>query len=319
MCHKLFDSAKEIEQRIADANHLLLCLEFDGTLTPHKSHPGLPALSQQTERVLWLLAGLDNISLAIVSGRERADLQSRVGIPGVIYAGNHALEISGPGCLFVEPSAVEHSAALEGLAASLTHELEQIPGILVENKGLTLSVHFREVAAEEAAKVRRIVHNTLAISRHPFLLTLGHLVYEIRPRTNWNKAEGVRWIMHELGKEDALVIYVGNDASDEVAFAALADGVTAKVGDSMGTAAHYRLEGPVEVRVSWNGSKRFGERRCRLIRMVRPRRCFSRLSLFLEAGKSMPARTSLRGHGQAVGILMLLQLPTHTIGVCSAH
>ncbi len=249
MCHKLFDCTKEIQQQqLVNANELLLCVEFDGTLTPHRPHPMLPALSPQMERILWLLAGLERVTLAIVSGRERTDLQARVDIPGLVYAGNHGLEISGPGCLFVEPSAAEHSAALEMLASRLRRRLEHIPGVLVLNKGLTLSVHFREVVGEARDAVRRIVHTLLASSDHPYLLTLDHMVYEIHPRTNWNKAESVRWIKSHLAKEDALVIYVGNDASDEVAFAAFAEGITVKVGDVMGTSARYRLERPVEVR-----------------------------------------------------------------------
>ena len=51
--------------------------------------------------------------VAIVSGRERSDLQARVGIPGLVYAGNHGLEISGPGLVFVEPMAIGDRDSLE--------------------------------------------------------------------------------------------------------------------------------------------------------------------------------------------------------------
>src|SRR4051794_10007655 len=101
------------------------------------------------QRVLWLLADYDGVSLVVISSRDRADLQTRVGIPGLVFAGNHGLEISGPGCLFVEPAAASRCTSLQGLADELTKRLQHIPGILVEDKGLMLSVHFGQVGASQ--------------------------------------------------------------------------------------------------------------------------------------------------------------------------
>ena len=68
------------------------------------------------------------------------------------------------------------------------------------------------------------------------------MVYEIRPRVNWNKGAAAGRIREHLGKKDALAIYVGDDVTDEDAFAALADGITIKVGVTPETTARYHLD-----------------------------------------------------------------------------
>ena len=186
--------------------------------------------------------------MAIVSGRDRTDLQARVGIPGVVYAGNHGLDISGPGFVYVEPTAASHSEALRELAQTLAARLESIAGVIVEYKGLTISVHYRQVAESAYEEVRRIVHATLAGMSHPFVLGAGEKVHEIRPRVYWNKGTAVTWIRAQLGSPEPLPIYVGDDTTDEDAFAALRDdGITIKVGQAAETAARYTVADPAEV------------------------------------------------------------------------
>jgi trehalose 6-phosphate phosphatase len=248
MCQLLFGAIEEVEQRISRTPHLLLCLDYDGTLTHLTDTPVGAHLSPQMERVLLSLAEHDNLTLAIISGRDRADLQARVSIPGLIYAGNHGLEISGPGYLFVEPQAASYVCALQELSDQLAGKLQSIPGALVEFKGLTLSVHYRQVATAKWEEVRHLVHAALASTTHPFVLIAGEKIFDIRPRVYWDKGSAITWIKRRLDKPEILAIYVGDDATDEDAFLALPDGITIKVGDAAETAAHYLLGGPWEVR-----------------------------------------------------------------------
>jgi trehalose-phosphatase len=248
MSQPLFDAVREVGERIVEEPHLLLCLDFDGTLTHHVDDPSQAQLSPQMERALLALGEHEDVTVAIIGGRDRADLQARVGIPGLIFVGNHGLEISGPGQLFIERTAAEHTEAVKKLAQELTTRLQAIPGCSVEDKGLTVAVHHRQVPTEAWDEVRRLVHGVLAGASHPFVLTAGEEAYEIRPRVYWHKGSAVGWIMDQLGKPDPLPIYLGDDVTDEDAFKALADGITIKVGGSPETAAHYCLEGPAEVR-----------------------------------------------------------------------
>lgn len=248
MCRPLFDVLWEVENRITMVPHWLICTGYDGTLTPIVDDPSAAYLSPQMERVLLSLAGNERVSLAILSGRERSDLQTRVGIPGLIYAGNHGLEISGPGFLFVEPMASTYRAELQNLAADLTARLQPLAGVLVEDKGLTITVHERQALAPEREQVRREVRAALAKSKRPFLLTTDDKVFEIRPRVYWDKGTAVFCIKAQYGQPGTAVIYLGDDATDEDAFEALADEITIQVDGGPETSAHYRLESPVEVR-----------------------------------------------------------------------
>jgi trehalose-phosphatase len=247
MCRRLFEALPEIGERLAQAPHLLLCLDFDGTLTAIAKDPERVFLSPRMKLIVQALGNCVNTSVAVISGRDRADLQARVDIPGLIYAGNHGLEISGPGFIFVEPSAVSHRSALQELATGLTRRIQGIPGAVVEDKGLTVSVHYRQVAPAAWEEVRQVTHSVLANASHPFLLIPGDKVFEIRPRVYWNKGTAVGWIKEQVRQPEALVMYIGDDVTDEDAFTVLAGDITVKVGSSVETAAHYQLDGPGDV------------------------------------------------------------------------
>jgi trehalose 6-phosphate phosphatase len=248
MSKPFFDDIHEVEGRILPAPHILLCVDYDGTLTHFTATPIGAHLSPQMDRVVLSLIEHPDVHMAVFSGRDRADLQSRVGIPGLIYAGNHGLEISGPGFVFVEPTAAEQSNVLQEFASKLTDDLQAIKGVLVEFKGLTLSVHYRLVPQEQWDEVRRLVHAALAGATHPFVLTTGEKVFEIRPRVYWNKGNAVGWIKEQLKLAGVLCIYIGSDTTDEDAFAAMPDAITIRLGQAQITSARYSLESTTEVR-----------------------------------------------------------------------
>src|SRR5687767_1656454 len=243
----LFHALEEIGARLQAAPHILLFLDFDGTIVPINPDPASLRLTPAQTAILRTLNEHESVSVTVLGGRERADLQERVGVPGLVYAGNHGLEISGPGFVFIEPTSVECRAPLQALAADLKNRLHSIPGAVVEDKGLTLSVHYRQAPPEAAEPIRQAVHAALAQATHPFQLTTGEMVYEVRPRVNWSKGTAVAWIRDQLDKPAALALYFGDDATDEDAFAALLQGISVKVGGAPETAAAYLLNSPDEV------------------------------------------------------------------------
>jgi trehalose 6-phosphate phosphatase len=99
------DHLPEIAARLRAAPHILLFLDFDGTLAPIVQDPSLAQMSSGVREALVRLAGSPKVSLTMISGRALWDLRLRVGLENLIYAGNHGLEISGPGMDFVEPVA----------------------------------------------------------------------------------------------------------------------------------------------------------------------------------------------------------------------
>ena len=144
---------------------------------------------------------------------------------------------------------------LRKIAADLTHKLRHISGAFVEDKGLMLSVHYRRVAPVDREQVWRTVLATLEQEEDRFCLTMGAKVYEIRPHLRWNKGAAVTWIKEQLGHPETLVIYMGDDVTDEDAFCVLPDAVTVKIADSAETAAQYLLSSPLEAQrfLEWIG------------------------------------------------------------------
>jgi trehalose 6-phosphate phosphatase len=247
MSRFLFDHLDELARRIETARTLALFLDFDGTLVPLQDSPDKVQLPARLRKRLLALSNRENWIVAVVSGRQRSDLQERVGVPGLVYAGNHGLEISGPGFVFIEPTAIGYRDKILEFAKVLENRIKEIPDAWLEDKGLTLSIHSRLVAPNQADDLRRIVHAALENASHPFLLTTGDHVYEIRPRVDWDKGAAVRWIRERMGMPDALSIYIGDDRTDEDAFAALPEGITIKVGETTESSAGFHLPGPAEV------------------------------------------------------------------------
>ena len=181
-----------------------------------------------------------------MSGRSLADVAGRVGLPGLIYAGNHGLEIRGPGMAFVEPTAAATERRLHEVMESLQHRLSAVAGALVEPKGLTASVHYRNVAPEHRDELAAVVHQAVDTDKTHLVLSSGHAVWEIRPRVAWHKGNAMVWTIRQLGNSaNRLTFFVGDDRTDEDAFASLPDGVTVKVGSpGVPTQARYLLADP---------------------------------------------------------------------------
>jgi len=252
----LFGVWNKVAQRLKSANHVLLLCDFDGTLTPIVDRPELTVLPAETTKLLRKLAKNRRYTVGIVSGRALADLKGKVSVDGIVYAGNHGLEIEGFGSDFLDPVAEEMRPFFQMLSHALLATLRGIKGVFVENKGLTLSVHYRSVDdAEETrvkdafAKVTDPLHVTGRIR-----VTEGKKVYEIRPPVDWDKGKAIAWLIARCretrGKSGALPVYLGDDLTDEDGFKVIEknNGISVFVGEqSFPSVARYFLKSPQEV------------------------------------------------------------------------
>ena len=253
----LFSTWSSILRQLGKARHILLLSDYDGTLTPIVERPELALLPDDVRRLLERLVHQRHMRIGIVSGRALSDLKSRVGVEGLVYAGNHGLEIEGPGVAFVSPLAAELRPVLRVIHFVLSRALSTVRGVLVEDKGLSLSVHYRMVDPGRAQDVEDIVKKTVgpAQATGKVKLTSGKKVHEIRPAVDWNKGKAVKMLMKRYGKggrQSGLVpIYLGDDVTDEDAFKVIetyGDGISVFVGQPNGqSAARYYLKSPKEV------------------------------------------------------------------------
>ncbi|MDD5383018.1 MAG: trehalose-phosphatase [Candidatus Margulisbacteria bacterium] len=219
----------------------LLLLDYDGTLTPIKKHPKLARLSPNRKILLRKLARHPEIRMAIISGRKLADIKKMVGIPGLIYVGNHGFEIDAGGKYWLYPAAKKFIARLKTVKAALKKNI-RYRGVFIEDKGLTLSVHYRLLSEKVFSAFKALFTRTVKSWGKTIKLTHGKKVFEIRPPINWNKGKAIKWIIKRLKLKKHLPIYIGDDRTDEDAFRALKKkGITILVGKNRKTAAIFTL------------------------------------------------------------------------------
>jgi trehalose 6-phosphate phosphatase len=237
-----FASVADLEEKLTGAPRVLICLDVEKILCADDKVTRAPVL-----RELRQLSGRPRVTVAVFSSSSRAELQAQIGIPGLVYVGNLGLEISGAGFLLVEPTAAGYADSIAQLGSRLAAKLASVPSARVENKGLTIRVVASGVAETDSEQVRHMIHEALATANHPYHLTSHEKVYEIRPRVPWTKADAVHWIRDRLEEPGCLVIYLGDDETDDETVAALPDAITIKVGGPIQTLANYRLEGAADV------------------------------------------------------------------------
>ena len=244
-----------VASRLAAAPQVLLLSDYDGTLSPIVARPELAILPPETRQALAGLAAHPRFRVGIVSGRGLSDLRERVDLPGIIYAGNHGLEISFPENSFPENSFTHPQSAslrpvLQNAAGALQERLHCHQGVIVEDKGLTLSVHYRQASPESIPEIRRVFDE--AVSAAPpedIRVTQGKMVLEVRPNIQWGKGQAIERIRETAGR-DALPVFFGDDLTDEDGFQVVQDanGIAVFVGPArQPTRAAYRLDSPREV------------------------------------------------------------------------
>jgi len=233
---------------------IFLFLDYDGTLTPIVQSPDKAIISVKTLDVLKGLSKNPHCRVAIISGRALKDIKNKIGLEGIIYAGNHGLEIDGPKLRFKAPLSMGYMAILKKIKGILKKKLSKIRRVIIEDKGLALSVHYRLVNIKDVQAVKTIFHETVAhyIISNKIKIRPGKKVLEIRPSLEWDKGKVVLWLLARLkfalGKESSVPIYIGDDITDEDAFKALRNtGWTVFVGNPGSSCAKYYLKNTQEV------------------------------------------------------------------------
>ncbi len=220
----LFQSWESFSSAVRDASHIVLLSDYDGTLTPIVGRPDEATLPPAVRENLAALAQKPAFSMGIISGRPLSEIKALVGIEGIYYAGNHGLEIEGPGLNFINPAAQAAQATIKNLARCFSAKLGGIEGAIVEDKGLSLSIHYRLVKESEEKVVAEIFRQITSpwLRDGEIRVTSGKKVWEIRPPIDWHKGKAVETIVKEmktiLGGGQWLTIYLGDDTTDEDAF-----------------------------------------------------------------------------------------------------
>ena len=228
---------QDLARRLASmgtARPLLLCTDYDGTLAPLAPHPEQARLLPGVSELLNRLARLPDTRVAIISGRSRDNLRGHSGLDEpILLVGSHGAELPGhsqPGC------AEQQLDALEALLAPIC---ATAPGAWLERKPLGIAVHVRQASAPDASRI--LAETRTALGERPSLHVMeGKAVLELS-LSRMNKGDAIGLLRAEWARADQVVIYLGDDVTDETVFAALGpEDVGIKVGAGSSRAS-YRV------------------------------------------------------------------------------
>jgi trehalose 6-phosphate phosphatase len=233
---------KRLQDRLSKpdfaASRVLVGLDFDGTLADIVPTPEHAAMSAKTLGLLSALAARKDTTVAVISGRSLEDIRRLVPVPGVYLAGNHGLQIEGPGLSWRHPQAAAFDPAFW---KTLEWEVRDIPGTLLEHKRLGVAVHYRKVPPRHVRRLSERLRVRLGGLRDRYRVLRSKKTFDIRPVVPWDKGHAFNAIRDRL-PGGWLGIFIGDDKTDEEGFATLGRrALTVRVGRVESSAAQFIL------------------------------------------------------------------------------
>jgi trehalose 6-phosphate phosphatase len=238
----LFHAWREISDRITSAKLCALLLDFDGTLVKIQLRPMEVRVPKKTKNILDRLSRIAKLYVAIVSGRRRKDLQTRIGVETLHYIGLHGAEVNGRNMKIGKGT--KKTLALAKRQAQ--KQIAPLRGMRIEDKGLSFAVHYREATAPVARAAKAALLKLVAPLNGSLKVFEGAMVWEVLPNEIGGKGTAAWELLNSLPKGTP-AIYIGDDGTDESAFHALSDQITIRVGNVRDSRAKYYLRNPGDV------------------------------------------------------------------------
>lgn len=223
-----------------------LYLDVDGTLLDLAPSPDAVVVPGQLPGALAAIAARLDGALALVSGRQIDSLDRLFHPQKFAAVGVHGAELRADSVPSGYPAPL--AQPLDQARATLAGHLAQWPGALLEDKGLALAVHYRAAAALEDP-IRAAMQQLASRAGSAFTLLQGKFVLELKPAAV-SKGTGIATLRAAPPFADRVPVYVGDDVTDESAFALVneAQGLSVRVGPAAGTLARFRVDAPATVR-----------------------------------------------------------------------
>jgi trehalose 6-phosphate synthase/phosphatase len=224
---------------------LLVALDFDGTLAPIVERPEDARATERARAAIERLAGADDTRVAIVSGRALDSLGEVASPPtGTLLSGSHGVELkldTGPIQIDLRDTELEK---LDRLTEIVEGVADTSPGAFIERKPAGLALHTRRLKGPEGSALQQDAREQVAAELLGITVRTGKAVLEFAVRAS-DKGESLSRLRQHVGA--TAVIYVGDDVTDEDAFATLdGDDVGVKVGQGKSIAT-YRVRSPEDV------------------------------------------------------------------------
>ena len=194
-----------------------LITDIDGAISPIAPTPEDAHVSSVCRNALETLCSRVAL-VAAVSGRDALKAREMVGLDGMVYVGNHGLERWQDGGILIHEEARQYVPVVREVVEALGRGLDAL-GLIVEDKGVTASVHYRLSPTPAQARAAILAFLDSAPAARGLLITEGKLVVEVRPPVAVNKGTSLERLVAETGLNG--VIYIGDDVTDVDAFRAI--------------------------------------------------------------------------------------------------
>ena len=238
-------------ERLAARGPLLLCLDYDGTISELVSRPSMAVpVAGAVDAVKAIAAHRSRAAVAIVSGRPVTQLREMTGLgPAVMYAGVHGLEIALRDDTEVRTvaDAARCVPELERMRLWLADNVPRDAGFEVEDKHLSVALHYRNADRPVAIALCRHFEEFVTANAPHLHVAHNKMVVEAIPAAA-SKGAALRALSGAVG-EAFEPIYFGDDRTDEDAFAELGEGrgLGVLVGEARPSRAHFRVADPTAV------------------------------------------------------------------------
>ncbi|CAG0881639.1 unnamed protein product [Cyprideis torosa] len=235
------DFEKDLSAHLEDSEKIVMLLDYDGTLAPIVMDPKVALMRPEMAQVLRRLNNHPDVTIAILSGRNIEEMKHMIDIEGIIYAGNHGLEILHPdGSVFTHPLCKQFMTDTEKIMQELQSNC-CTGGAWVEQKDMMMTFHYRKVPNEQRKEL--VTKARSIIEGNGFKALKGDMCLEAWPPVEWDKGQASIHILRTTFGVDwftrAKIIYVGDDELDEPAMQMLKGiGLTFRV--TSGAAIDYQ-------------------------------------------------------------------------------
>ncbi len=214
---------EQISERLTQAEHLWLFLDYDGTLADLAPTPEHVNPDPEVIDLLTKLGRQSHIRIAVISGRRLDHVQALVSVPGVLLAGTYGVELQMPEGERV--NRVDFDAirpALDTLKPRWAYLIASREGFFLEDKGWALALHARfadDVEMEAVLSAARRMATQVTCSGLLRVLS-GHKFLEVAPSMA-HKGQTVGYLLDRSPWPGALLLYLGDDEKDEEAFSVI--------------------------------------------------------------------------------------------------
>lgn len=223
-------------------------LDVDGTLAEIAQTPDHVEIGDTVIRILARLIDVAGGAVALVSGRTLADIDRLFAPLRLSAVGQHGMEVRGADGIVTHPRELPQGYGV--IRAHLSDFAAQIPGVILEEKGYSLALHYRQ-APKGATAARAVAESAVAPFRGDFHVLRGNMVLEVKPCST-DKGTAIRDLMSQAPYKDRKPVFAGDDTTDEDGFITVNNlgGLSIRVGINGATSAQIRI-GSVDELVNW--------------------------------------------------------------------